>query len=51
MPAHRVDRVGRRRLIFLLQGALLAAVIGIWETASSQGWIDPFFFSQPSVFV
>jgi NitT/TauT family transport system permease protein len=51
MPAHRVDRVGRRRLIFLLQGALLVAVIGIWETASSQGWIDPFFFSQPSVFV
>jgi len=44
MPAER------RYLILLLQVVLLIAVIGAWEGAARAGWIDPFFFSQPSAF-
>ena len=40
----------RRALVAALQAALLVSVIGAWELAVRLHWIDPFFFSQPSVF-
>jgi NitT/TauT family transport system permease protein len=40
----------RRAFAALLQVLILAGFIGAWETASRRRWIDPFFFSQPSVF-
>src|SRR2546427_1950926 len=40
----------RRALILALQIALLVVVVGAWEVAARLRWIDPFFFSQPSVF-
>ena len=40
----------KRALVRLLQGALLVVFVGGWEIASRQGWLDPFFFSQPSLF-
>jgi NitT/TauT family transport system permease protein len=40
-----------RTLIRLIQTTLLVAVVGLWEIASRLRWIDPFFFSQPSVFI
>jgi len=40
----------KRGVILSVQVMLLAAFIGAWELASSAQWIDPFFFSQPSVF-
>jgi len=43
-------RTNRRGLGIALQVALLLAVIGAWELAASLQWIDPFFFSQPSIF-
>jgi len=42
---------GEKRLrILLSQAALLVAFVGAWEWASRLRWIDPFFFSQPSIF-
>jgi NitT/TauT family transport system permease protein len=41
----------RRLSVRLLQATVLVLLIGIWEVASQLRWIDPFFFSQPSVFV
>src|SRR5262245_51505734 len=43
-------RGDRRVLIISLQLFLLAAVIGVWEVGARRRWLDPFFFSQPSVF-
>ena len=40
----------KRALVVTLQAALLIVLIGAWEMASRFRWIDPFFFSQPSVF-
>ena len=40
----------RRGLVITLQVVLLVAVIGAWELAARLHWIDPFFFSQPSIF-
>src|SRR5579883_1114727 len=40
-----------RGLILALQVAILVVFIGVWELAARGRWIDPFFFSQPSVFV
>ncbi len=40
----------RRFAAAVLQVAILIAFIGSWEIASARRWIDPFFFSQPSVF-
>ena len=40
----------RRVSIVLLQVVLLLGFVGFWELASRHRWIDPFFFSQPSVF-
>jgi NitT/TauT family transport system permease protein len=40
----------RRLPVILLQASILVGFIAIWEAASRRRWIDPFFFSQPSVF-
>ena len=45
MPAEK-----QRALIISIQLALLIVIIGAWEIASRIRWLDPFFFSQPSVF-
>jgi len=42
--------VKRRPLVTLLRAAVLVLIIGGWELASRFDIIDPFFFSQPSVF-
>lgn len=41
---------GKRAAVVVLQIALLVTLIGAWELAARFLWIDPFFFSQPSVF-
>src|SRR5215467_3172241 len=42
---------GEKRVrVVLFQFALLVAFIGAWEWASRLRWIDPFFYSQPSIF-
>ncbi|HVR54154.1 MAG TPA: ABC transporter permease [Pseudorhodoferax sp.] len=40
---------GRRRMIIALRLAVLVVVLGGWELAASRKWIDPFFYSQPSL--
>jgi NitT/TauT family transport system permease protein len=40
----------KRAFIVSLQIFLLVALIGTWELAVRYRWLDPFFFSQPSVF-
>ncbi len=39
----------RRTLIVTLRIAVLVAVLGGWELAARLKWIDPFFFSMPSL--
>ncbi len=39
----------RRQLIVGLRIAVLVAVLGGWEIAARLKWIDPFFFSMPSL--
>ena len=39
-----------RVMVIALQATLLLGLIGAWEIAARFHWIDPFFFSQPSVF-
>ena len=34
--------------ILLVQAAILLGVLALWEAAASKGWIDAFFWSQPS---
>src|SRR5258708_7007830 len=34
--------------ILAVQIGILVGVIGLWETAATRGWIDAFFWSQPS---
>ena len=34
--------------IVLVQVGILVAIIGLWETGARLGWIDAFFWSQPS---
>lgn len=41
----------RRHLVIGLRIAILVVVLGGWELLSRIGWIDPFFFSQPSLIV
>jgi NitT/TauT family transport system permease protein len=43
-------RSRRQILVRLLQLMLLTVLIGTWEVASRMRWLDPFFFSQPSIF-
>ncbi|MGJ7917022.1 ABC transporter permease [Massilia sp. LXY-6] len=37
-----------RRLVLGLRAGLAVAVIAAWELSVRIGWLDPFFFSQPS---
>lgn len=46
--AHRRLR-RRRNLIVTLRIAVLVIVLGGWELAARLKWIDPFFFSMPSL--
>ena len=39
----------RKWLIISLRVAVLVLVLGGWEVAARQKWIDPFFFSMPSL--
>ncbi|ALU90564.1 ABC transporter permease [Herbaspirillum rubrisubalbicans] len=41
----------RRHLVIGLRIAILVIVLGGWEVCARIGWIDPFFFSQPSLIV
>ena len=41
----------KRARILFLQVLLLVAFIGVWEIGSRLLWLDPFFFSRPSLFV
>jgi NitT/TauT family transport system permease protein len=34
--------------ILLVQAGILIAIVGLWETGATLGWIDAFFWSQPS---
>ena len=43
--AKRVSRAEVR----LWRIVLLVAFLGLWETATRRGWVDPFFVSQPTV--
>ena len=43
-------RGDKRALIVVLQVLLLTAVVTSWEVGARWEWLDPFFFSQPSVF-
>jgi NitT/TauT family transport system permease protein len=40
----------KRAQIVAVQVTLLIGFVGVWESASRFRWIDPFFFSQPSIF-
>ena len=40
----------RRAATAVLQVLILVVFTGAWEIAAGRHWIDPFFFSQPSVF-
>ncbi len=41
----------RRNLVIGLRIAILVVVLGGWELFARIGWIDPFFFSQPTLIV
>jgi NitT/TauT family transport system permease protein len=52
-PARPVRRLPVQRewppwAILAAQIGILVSVIGLWETAAMRGWIDAFFWSQPS---
>ncbi|MDM0088367.1 MULTISPECIES: ABC transporter permease [unclassified Variovorax] len=40
---------GRRRMIITLRLIVLVVVLGGWELAARLKWIDPFFYSQPTL--
>ena len=53
LAARRVRRLPVQRewpgwAILAAQIAILVGAIGLWETAAARGWIDAFFWSQPS---
>ncbi|MBB5410010.1 MULTISPECIES: ABC transporter permease [unclassified Paraburkholderia] len=39
----------RQTLVYVLRLAVLVVTLGGWELAGRVGWIDPFFFSTPSL--
>jgi NitT/TauT family transport system permease protein len=41
----------RKTLVHTLRIAVLVVTLGGWELAGQTGWIDPFFFSMPSMIV
>ena len=38
----------RHAVVISLRVAIFVVVVGLWETATALGWIDPFFFGRPS---
>jgi NitT/TauT family transport system permease protein len=53
LPGRPVRRLPVQRdwpgwAILSAQIGILVGVIGLWETAATRGWIDAFFWSQPS---
>src|SRR5512143_2072988 len=40
---------GRRSNLIVKQIGIFILVIGLWEGLTAAGWIDPFFFSRPSL--
>jgi NitT/TauT family transport system permease protein len=49
MPDRRAAMRARRRLVMVLQVLILVAGLGAWEVLARQEWLDPFFFSMPSL--
>jgi NitT/TauT family transport system permease protein len=49
--AARKRMQGRHVLVISLRILFLVVVLGGWEIGARQGWIDPFFYSQPSAIV
>ena len=47
-PAAAERLARRRRLVAVLQIAVLVVVLGAWELCSRTGIVDPFFFGMPS---
>src|SRR5215472_8969103 len=43
--------VRRRSAVIAIQAGLLIATITVWELAARYRLIDPFFFSQPTMFI
>jgi NitT/TauT family transport system permease protein len=39
----------RQNLVYALRIAVMVVTLGGWELAGRMGWIDPFFFSMPSL--
>src|SRR6516225_8877988 len=39
----------RQTLVYALRVAVMVVTLGGWELAGRVGWIDPFFFSMPSM--
>ena len=48
IPAAAERLARRRRLVAVLQIAVLVVVLGAWELCSRTGIVDPFFFGMPS---
>src|SRR5260370_5349066 len=49
LTARRAHEIRRRRLIVLGLQLLVAVVwLGTWELTTRLGWVDKFFFAQPS---
>src|SRR5258708_40037196 len=49
LTARRAREIRRRRLIVLGLQLLVAVVwLGTWELTTRLGWVDKFFFAQPS---
>jgi NitT/TauT family transport system permease protein len=43
-----VQRLWTTGFTAAVQGMILCSVLGMWELAAKQGWIDAFFWSKPS---
>lgn len=48
LRADRIAYVRNAALWWVLRIIFFVAILFLWETAASQGWIDKFFFSTPS---
>ena len=48
VPAAAERLARRKRLVAVLQVAVLVVVLGAWELCSRTGIVDPFFFGMPS---
>ena len=41
------EKIGSR--VFALTALLLLLALGLWEATAAAGYVDPFFFSRPSL--